>query len=124
MHVKRRAKNGVVVRGEIRRYQNSTELLVPKAPISCLIREVARKVAPENLKAGLKFTDSAIEALRQASEAYLVGTFINTDLAAMHAKRITIMAKDIHLTCRLQGIQRSYHGCLHNNIRILFCTII
>ena len=42
-------------------------------------------------------------ALQEASEAYLVGLFEDTNLCAIHAKRVTIMSKDMKLSCRLRG---------------------
>ncbi|GAX75413.1 hypothetical protein CEUSTIGMA_g2857.t1 [Chlamydomonas eustigma] len=107
MKIKRRAKSGVVALREIRKLQNTTELLIPKAPFARLVREAAQNVVPDILKDGLRFQGSALEALQQAAEAHLVGLYEDTQLAAIHAKRITIMAKDIHLTCRLRGIPRS-----------------
>ncbi|KRX49246.1 histone H3.3 [Trichinella murrelli] len=63
---------------EIRRYQRSTELLIRKLPFQCLVRE-------------------------EAAEAYLVGLFEDTNLCAIHAKRVTIMPKDIQLSRRIRS---------------------
>jgi histone H3 len=41
--------------------------------------------------------------LQEASEAYLVGLFEDTNLCAIHAKRVTIMPKDIQLARRIRG---------------------
>ncbi|CAG5051752.1 unnamed protein product [Parnassius apollo] len=46
---------------------------------------------------------AAIGALQEASEAYLVGLFEDTNLCAIHAKRVTIMPKDIQLARRIRG---------------------
>jgi histone H3/H4 len=43
------------------------------------------------------------EQLHEASEAYMVGMFEDTNLAALHAKRVTIMQRDILLAQRLRG---------------------
>ena len=45
----------------------------------------------------------AILALQEAAEAYLVGLFEDTNLCAIHAKRVTIMPKDIQLARRIRG---------------------
>ena len=45
----------------------------------------------------------AVLALQEASEAYLVGLFEDTNLCAIHAKRVTIMPKDIQLARRIRG---------------------
>uniref|UniRef100_A0A803K8C9 Core Histone H2A/H2B/H3 domain-containing protein n=1 Tax=Xenopus tropicalis TaxID=8364 RepID=A0A803K8C9_XENTR len=51
----------------------------------------------------LRFQSAAIGALQEASEVYLVGPFEDTNLCAIHAKRLTIMAKDIQLARRIHG---------------------
>ncbi|XP_056879077.1 uncharacterized protein LOC130519555 [Takifugu flavidus] len=54
-------------------------------------------------KTDLRFQSSAVMALQEASEAYLVGLFEDTNLCAIHAKRVTIMPKDIQLARRIRG---------------------
>ncbi|KAG7224654.1 hypothetical protein INR49_011407 [Caranx melampygus] len=81
---------GTVALREIRRYQKSTELLIRKLPFQRLVREIA-----QDFKTDLRFQSAAIGALQEASEAYLVGLFEDTNLCAIHAKRVTIMPKDI-----------------------------
>ncbi|XP_065083903.1 uncharacterized protein LOC135706263 [Ochlerotatus camptorhynchus] len=83
---------------EIRRYQKSTELLIRKLPFQRLAREIA-----QNFKTDLRCQSSAVMALQGASEAYLVGMFEYTNLCAIHAKRVTIMPKDIQLAHRIRG---------------------
>ena len=83
---------------EIRRYQKSTELLIRKLPFQRLVREVA-----QDFRAGLRFQSHAIMALQEASEAYLTSLFEDTNLCAIHAKRVTIMPKDIQLARRIRG---------------------
>ena len=55
---------------------------------------------------GIKFQSDAIMALQESAEAYLVGLFEDTNLAAIHAKRVTIMPKDIILARRIRGKTR------------------
>nr|CAH7737326.1 unnamed protein product [Callosobruchus chinensis] len=92
------AKSGTVALREIRRYQKSTELLIRKLPFQRLVREIA-----QDFKTDLRFQSSAVMALQEASEAYLVGLFEDTNLCAIHAKRVTIMPKDIQLARRIRG---------------------
>ena len=80
------------------RYQKSTELLIRKLPFQRLVREIA-----QDFKTDLRFQSSAVMALQEASEAYLVGLFEDTNLCAIHAKRVTIMPKDIQLARRIRG---------------------
>ncbi|RXG70589.1 histone H3 [Armadillidium vulgare] len=89
---------GTVALREIRRYQKSTELLIRKLPFQRLVREIA-----QDFKTDLRFQSSAVMALQEASEAYLVGLFEDTNLCAIHAKRVTIMPKDIQLARRIRG---------------------
>ena len=93
-----RFRPGTVALREIRRYQKSTELLIRKLPFQRLVREIA-----QDFKTDLRFQASAIAALQEASESYLVGLFEDTNLCAIHAKRVTIMPKDIQLARRIRG---------------------
>ena len=93
-----RYRPGTVALREIRRYQKSTELLIRKLPFQRLVREIA-----QDFKTDLRFQSSAVMALQEASEAYLVGLFEDTNLCAIHAKRVTIMPKDIKLARRIRG---------------------
>ena len=83
-----RYRPGTVALREIRRYQKSTELLIRKLPFQRLVREIAQE-----FKTDLRFQGSAVLALQEAAEAYLVGLFEDTNLCAIHAKRVTIMPK-------------------------------
>jgi histone H3 len=76
----------------------STELLIRKLPFQRLVREIA-----QDFKTDLRFQSSAVMALQEASEAYLVSLFEDTNLAAIHAKRVTIQPKDLQLARRLRG---------------------
>ncbi|KAF9621491.1 hypothetical protein IFM89_021795 [Coptis chinensis] len=76
----------------------STELLIRKLPFQRLVREIA-----QDFKTDLRFQSSAVAALQEAAEAYLVGLFEDTNLCAIHAKRVTIMPKDIQLARRIRG---------------------
>eukprot|EP00747_Dinoflagellata_sp_TGD_P211349 gnl/TRDRNA2_/TRDRNA2_84584_c0_seq1.p1 gnl/TRDRNA2_/TRDRNA2_84584_c0~~gnl/TRDRNA2_/TRDRNA2_84584_c0_seq1.p1 ORF type:complete len:139 (-),score=31.16 gnl/TRDRNA2_/TRDRNA2_84584_c0_seq1:325-741(-) len=93
-----RYRPGTVALREIRKYQKSTELLIRKLPFQRLIREIA-----QDFKTDLRFQSQAVLALQEAAEAYLVGLFEDTNLCAIHAKRVTIMPKDIQLARRLRG---------------------
>jgi histone H3 len=93
-----RYRPGTVALREIRKYQKSTELLIRKLPFQRLVREIA-----QDFKTDLRFQSSAVLALQEASEAYLVGLFEDTNLCAIHAKRVTIMPKDVQLARRIRG---------------------
>jgi len=100
--LKRRWKPGSVALREIRRYQKSTDLLLQKLPFSRVVREIALNVVPPGSE--LRWQSQAIMALQEAAEAYLVHLFEDTNLCAIHAKRVTIMQKDIQLARRIRGV--------------------
>merc|ERR1712224_501900 len=87
-----RYRPGTMGLREIRKYQKSTELLIRRLPFMRLVREIA-----QNYKTDLRFQSSAVKALQEAAEAYIVDLFEDTNLCAIHAKRVTIMIKDIQL---------------------------
>lgn len=93
-----RYRPGTVALREIRKYQRTAELLMRKLPFQRLVREIAM-----DFKNDLRFQGSAILALQEASEAYLVSLFEDTNLCAIHAKRVTIMPKDMQLARRIRG---------------------
>lgn len=96
---KRRYRPGTVALREIRKFQKSTELLIRKLPFQRLVREVARYYNTE-----IRFQSLAILALQEAAEDYLVSLFQDTNLCAIHAKRVTITQKDMSLARRICGV--------------------
>ena len=88
----KRYRPGTVALREIHHYQKSTELLCSKLAMSRLIREIA-----QDFKVDLRFQSSAIGALHEAAEAYIIELLEDTNLCAIHAKRVTIMPKDMQL---------------------------
>ncbi|QSZ30768.1 hypothetical protein DSL72_000326 [Monilinia vaccinii-corymbosi] len=98
---KRRYKPGTLALKEIRKFQKSTDLLLLKLPFSRLVREIALSVRPQG--EGMRWQSQAIQALQESAEAFLVHLFEDTNLCAIHAKRVTIMQKDIQLARRIRG---------------------
>ena len=100
-----RYRPGTVALKQIRRYQKSTELLIRKLPFQRLVREIASdsEVIRLPLCGKVRFQSAAIMALQEATEAYLVGLFEDSNLCAIHARRVTIMPKDIQLARRIRG---------------------
>ena len=93
-----RYRLGTVALHEIHCYQKSTELLCRKLPVARLIREIV-----QDFKTDLRFQASAIGALHKAMEDYIINLFTDTNLCAIHAKRVTIMPKDMQLARRIHG---------------------
>lgn len=93
-----RYRPGIVALREIRKYQKSTELLIRKLPFQRLVREIT-----QGFMCDLRFQSTALLALQEAAEAYMVGIMEDTNLCAIHAKRVTIMPKDMQLARRIRG---------------------
>ena len=94
----KRYKPGCLALQEICHYQKCTNLLIRKLPFQRLIRELAQK-----FKVDVRFRSSTLMALQEATKAYLVRLFEDTNLCAIHAKRVTIMPKDIQLARCIRG---------------------
>ncbi|WAR10024.1 CENPA-like protein [Mya arenaria] len=97
---KHRYRPGTRALMEIRKYQKSTSLLIRKAPFVRLVREICLELAPNKQH---YWTAHALMAIQEAAEAYLVHLFEDSNLCAIHAKRVTIMPRDIILARRLHG---------------------
>ena len=93
-----RYRPGHVALRETRKYKKSPKLLIRKLPFQRLVHDIA-----QDLKTDLRFQSSVVLALQEAAEAYLVGLFEDAKLAAIHAKRATIMPKDMQLARRFRG---------------------
>ena len=93
-----RYRVGTAALQDIHHFQKSTAFLIRKLPFQRLVREIA-----QDFKTDLRFQSAAILCLQEAAEAYLVGLFEDSNLCAIHAKRVTIMPKDIQLARRIQG---------------------
>ncbi|KAI1189878.1 histone H3-like centromeric protein cse-4 [Nemania serpens] len=99
---RRRYRPGTVALREIRKLQNSTDLLMRKLPFARLVREIALNMRPRD--EGMRWQSQALLALQEAAEAFVVHLFEDTNLCAIHAKRVTIMQKDIQLARRIRGV--------------------
>jgi histone H3 len=93
-----RWRPGTVALREVRKLQKSTELLVAKAPFSRLVREIA-----ETHKAGLRFQSTAVAAIQEATEAFVISLLSDANLTALHANRVTALPRDLQLVRRLRG---------------------
>ena len=96
----RKYRPGTVALREIRRYQKSTELLIRKIPFQRLVREVTQSLYPND---NLRFQSTALLALQEASEYFLVRMFTQVNDLAIHGKRVTIKPSDIHIWGRITG---------------------
>ena len=99
-----RYRPGTVALREIRRYQKSTELLLRKAPFGRLVRELQQE-----WKSELRHQGTALLAIQEATECHMVGLFEDANSCAIHAKRVTVMSKDIQLTQRIRDERNKDH---------------
>ena len=95
---KRKYRLGTLALREIQKYQRSTDLLIRKLPFMRLVQEIGQQFL-----SGIRFQGTAMMALQEASEAYLISIFEDSNLCAIHAKHCTIMPKDIQLACMIRG---------------------
>ena len=93
-----RFRPGTVALREIRRYQKSSDLLILRQPFQRLVREVA-----QSFRSDVRFQSFALLAIQEAAEAFLTSLFEDTNLAAIHAGRVTILPKDLGLARRIRG---------------------
>lgn len=98
---RRRYRPGTLALREIRQYQKNTDLLIRKLPFARLVKEIADHYIGSNY--GIRWQSNAVLALQEACEAFLVHLLEDTNLCAIHAKRVTIMQKDIQLARRIRG---------------------
>ncbi len=94
---------GTVALCKIRRYQKSTDLLIRKAPFQCLVRKIVQDCPGYWQKPPLRMQSTALLALQEAAEMYLVRYFEDCNTCALHAKRVTIFPRDMFLVGHLQG---------------------
>ena len=99
---------GMVALREIRRYQKLTECLIKRSPFQKLIREISQEYhicpqGPGTPSMQVRFQFTAIAALQEAAENFIVGLFQDINLLAVHAKRVTVMPMDIRLALRIRG---------------------
>ena len=97
---------------EIRRYQKSTKCLIKRSPFQKLIREISQEYrvcpnGPGTPSIQVRLQSTAIAALQEAAENFIVGLFEDANLLAVHAKRVTVMPRDVTLALRIRG--NHYH---------------
>ena len=103
-----RYQPGMVALREIRCYQRSTEKLSKKTPFQKLIREISQEYqicpdGPGTPSVQVRFQSTAIAALQEAAENFIVGLFEDVNLLAVHARRVTVIPQDIRLALRIRG---------------------
>jgi histone H3 len=93
-----RYRPGTVALREIRKYQKTTDLLVMKLPFQRLVREIA-----QDLNTNLRFQRDAMLAIQEAAEAEMISIFEDANLCCIHARRVTIMPKDLDLARHIRS---------------------
>ena len=100
---KKRYRPGKKALKQIRHYQRNTKTLLSKLPFQRLVRQTMQKCEKESGSKINRIQITGLEALQEAAESYLVGLFEDANLCAIHAKRVTVMPKDILLARKLRG---------------------
>ena len=96
--IKKRYRPGEKALKEIRKFQRSTDLLIHKLPFTRLVKEITF-----TFHHSLQWQGIALEAIQHAAEDYIIGLMGDANLSALHAKRVTIMPKDLQLARRIRG---------------------
>jgi histone H3 len=96
-----RWRPGMVALREIQKFQKTTDLLIRKAPFQHLVQEIVHNMSK---KSDLQMQSTALLALQETAEYFMVDVFSNINLCMQHGKRVTIMHKDLVLACCIQGI--------------------
>jgi len=94
----RRFRPGTKALRDIRRYQRSTEMLIRKAPFQRLVKQCSHELSVK-----YRWQGTALLAMQEAAEAFLVSVFEDANLCALHAKRVTLFPADIQLARRIRG---------------------
>ena len=93
---------------EIRTYQKSTKCLIKRSPFQKLIGEISQEYhicpqGPGTPSMQVRFQSTMIAALQEAAENFIVGLFEDINLLAVHARRVTVMPRDIRFSLRIRG---------------------
>ena len=96
--VMRKLKRGICALHKIKKYQSGTELLIQHLPFQRVMKEIL-----QNVRVALRFQTTAVMALQEAGEAFLVGLLEQANHCAIHARCVTIMPKDIQLARWIRG---------------------
>ena len=95
---KKKVQRGIQALKEIQKYQKGSELLIKRLPFQRVVKEIA-----QHQMEGLRFQSAAVMVLQEVGEAFLVSIMEQANLCAIHAKRVTIMPRDIQLARRIRG---------------------
>ncbi|KAJ3433234.1 histone H3.1 [Anaeramoeba flamelloides] len=98
---------------EIKKMQQSTDLLIPKASFFRSVKAIAHSIRPD-----LRFQSAAVLALQEVTETFLVGVLGLANLAAIHSRRVTVMDKDLRLVTRIRHLHKPYHPIVDQNTYI------
>ncbi|KAL4506440.1 hypothetical protein ABPG72_000011 [Tetrahymena utriculariae] len=96
----RRFRPGDNALKQLRQYNQTPSLLIRKLPFQRLIREISTRMTEEDY---LRWTSFALVLLQTVVEDYMVSFFEDANACALHAKRVTLMSKDLALAARIRG---------------------
>ena len=105
----RRYRPGTVALRQIRRYQTSTDLLIPKIPFQRFVKEIIQCECSERQIVSRKIQSTALLALQCAAEDYVTDLFCKSQVAAFHGKRVTVIPDDMRLVLNFRGDERKFN---------------
>lgn len=94
---RRRFRPGAVALREIREYRKGTGLCLRKLPFQKVVREISQKVGPQ-----YRWQSTAVMALQEAAEAWIIGMFEEANFIKHFAKRVTVLPKDLQIAQRVR----------------------
>lgn len=106
-NIQRRFRPTEKALSQIRKYKKVTQLNIRRLPFQRLVREIAQKINPD---VGIRWTQKSLEILQSVSEDYIISLLEDAYQCTLHAKRITLMCKDISLARRIRGITDPGHA--------------
>ena len=106
---KRRYRPGTIALREIRKYQTSTDTLIPKRSFQRLVKEVMQNECWERKISVKKVTSECLLALQCSTEEYVTEFFQQSQRAAVHGKRITVQPEDMEIVIDFRGDRKTFH---------------
>ena len=116
----RRNKSGTVAKREIKKLQKTTALIIPRAPIDRLIREIADNIDPE---LNNRFESGAIDALREGTEDYMTTLFDAGMRVMVNNNRKTLVPSDIQMVQKIVEIMYGRYVPLTTKELTLYQTV-
>ena len=94
----KKTRQGLKALKEIKKYQSSTEMLIRRLSFQRVVKEIVQKIQED-----LRLWSTAILVLQEVGDMVLLGLLEQSNLCMLHARRVTIMPKDVQLARHIRG---------------------